>query len=588
MTAVAQKSKPAAAAKKAAKLPPPLKASEPEVTILAEQQVPVGLLWFDGQNDRLEELLDPALIDPLAGTIARFGLQHPIQVTKLGAPEGKWRVVLGHRRVLAIKRLDRAQVAAHVAEYGSEAQIAEARAVENMQREQPHFMEEAISIARMLDGQAVQILQSPDARYDALHKTEKTAAVAAVSERLGKGEQWVRDRAFLARLDGKSRELVLSGKLPLAQAREISKLADPRARDQLAQDAAGGGRSYAHGYGKGEPMSLEEVREEVSKSLFSLAQVPWRLDVPFSGAPSCSSCPANSANNPGLFDHDTRFSQNRDEARRSHGGSGKKEPASGVCQNPSCYGRKNQAAGQALGHAATAVAREVRQADKPKRPKAKREALARLVPKFVERDAVAHKVDQRLAPKKAAGKSSPGAYKPAPVNPVVQAERKWRDAMRERCRKVIEPAIKRFFPMNPGLWALFTLFKETTIFRATQSHNDGSARRAVESAELNAALKIMMARDWEAVLKIEKMCGRKETFFEDWYDGPSGMADKVAAALGVKLPPPPKLEEFLPKAMQPKGDARGASSPAGKPSAGSSKSSGSAPTADAEDDGGDE
>lgn len=533
--------------KKAVRIVPSasLKIPAAEVRILGERDVKLEDLWLDGQNDRLEELLDPSVIDQLAGTIGRFGLQQAIQVTKFGAPAGKLRVVFGHRRFLAHKRLSRETIRASEAEYESEAQISDARSVENFQREQLHFMEEALSIAAMLDRAAQQILSSPDARFDSLHRDEKPRAVQLVCERIGKGEQWVRDRAFLARLDGKSRELVLQGKLPMVHAREISKLADPRARDELAQRAAAGGKRHQYGRPHEEPMPIADLREEVSKSLFSLAQVPWVLEVPFAGAPACSTCNANSANNPGLFEHHTTFSKDRDEARRSHGGTGKKEPASGVCQNPACFGRKNQAAGQARARSATAVAREVREADKAKRGKVKKEALVRLVPEFVDRDSVAHVVDQRLSPKRSTTAVAATPYRQAAPSPEKVASEKLKDALQQRCRKVIEPALKKLFPLNPGMWALFTIFKETVIFRQTQGDNAAS-KRAIESPGLIAALKLVKAGTFESLIELEKLCGRKETFFDPWYDGPSGIAEKVAAFFELDVPPPPRLEDFMP------------------------------------------
>ena len=61
---------------------------------------------------------------------------------------------------------------------------------------------------------------------------------------LAKSPTWVRDRMYVGRLGDKGRVLVLTGKLPLAHAREIAKVADPDLREDMALDYAAGRKAW--------------------------------------------------------------------------------------------------------------------------------------------------------------------------------------------------------------------------------------------------------------------------------------------------------------------------------------------------------
>ena len=110
---------------------------------------------------------------------------------------------------------------------------------------------------------------------------------------------WVRDRLYIGRLSERSKELVLAGKLPLAHAREISKVADDKRRDDLCKAYAAGGSDSISDVEAGQ---LADLQMEVRRSVFSLHVVPWQRHVAFAGRQPCEGCPHNSATNPGLFE----------------------------------------------------------------------------------------------------------------------------------------------------------------------------------------------------------------------------------------------------------------------------------------------
>lgn len=339
--------------------------AEPRITLVEIKRIAID----ETDTDRIVQ--DDSAHAEMVESVKRWGVMQPIGLAALPAAERKggalYRRVWGSRRLAAAIAAGLSEIPAVVNTYASERELLEARETENLQRVDLNPVEEAAAVARLLD-----LAEISDGGED-LDRDR----VRSVAERLGKSETWVRDRAFLARLGGKSRKLALDGRLPLAHAREIAKLADPNLRDQFAAD------SVADGY-REQPIPLSELRIRVAKNLFSLAQVPWDLGVAFADAPACADCPANSANAPGLFEHHTQFAKDPKSAGGYGGASGSSEPAAGVCTNPACYKRKS---GNAKRSANSAAKRALKAIPEGKTISAK--TVAEHVPEHVSRAAVA-------------------------------------------------------------------------------------------------------------------------------------------------------------------------------------------------------
>lgn len=508
-----------------------------------------------------ERLVDDAEIRHLAASLAQQGQLMPIGVQPADKA-GKHRLVWGRRRVEAARILKWTDIGAMVFTSPlNEAQVLEARESENVQRLNLNPTEEALAVVRLVemyendelerdrDGTTYPTHAEPGRNAQmtaAAAKALRSAAVGRAAERLAKPEQWVRDRLFLARLDGAARDLVMSGALPLGHAREIAKLADPKLRSDLAKRAAADSRS-------GLPMRLDHVREEVRRNLLSLAQVPWKLDAAFDGKPACVECPHNSANVPGLFDHHTEFSADRSRARLSHAGTKGAEPAAGVCTLAVCFAGKSAAANAKARSARDKVVRQVREGKGKVKPSA---ALVESVATPWIRPAVVQGLVaeelKKTPAKKEKGKKS-GArqheYVPYHDTPQGRADGLARNA-RETWLKAHAEKIAAAVNAQPGRWALLQLIRGTRTFQATQHHEESKARKAAASPELKRLLALLVAPDWECVLACEKASGTKHGVVGDYREFHSGVTRDIATVLGIDTTPIPTKEEFLAEAKR--------------------------------------
>jgi ParB/RepB/Spo0J family partition protein len=390
--------------------------------------------------------IDPAAIAELAASIAAVGLLQPVLVTIPAKPMGlQYALVAGERRLQAAKSLGWNEIPAILV---PDPDVELMRASENLQRVDLNAVEAAVVIGDMLEDQVERELDAvgfakgtADIPAPAL-ATARIAAVKVLAARMGKPEQYIRDHAFMAELDSKTRKLLVDGRLPVPHARELAKVLDPDKRYEIALRAAADprgnrGREYA--------WPIADLRREVAKVYQSLAMVTWKLDAPFAGKPACSECPENSANKPGLFEI----------AAPVHGWSAFKEPAAGICLSRACFGAKSAAVTRAAG----TMARLTISATKPAKGKTAAtvpsEAAARLqrsqiVPAFVQpakfKTAVAEKVDAaKTARKDGAGKSSiprvDDAAKAA-ERKLEQAHQKAESEWRSKCVKIFEAAIE--------------------------------------------------------------------------------------------------------------------------------------------------
>lgn len=537
-----------------------------------------------GEPDRQARPDDGEQIAEVARSLREVGQLQPVMVECEGHGDktiGPYMRVFGRRRIAAAKSIGRETVLAIVVEPLAPDARRTIVAVENIQRKDLTAAEEHLAVAELLDLQAIDAALQVKASLalvsewagraavmdDAIAKEMKADSRVAkfrtnllrdhkvraracdmVAAMLAKSPTWVRDRMYIGRLGPKGRALVLAEKLPILHARELAKVADPEIREDLAQRYAAGGDSATSDT---EPGSFDELRGEVSERLFNLSVVPWRLDVPVGVCPPCDGCPNNSQTNPGLFDHGGEVSN---EMRAGVGFGYAKVTAAGVCTDHSCYARKLSVAKGLL----TNVAKKV--VDQKGKPADVRNAVT-----ILQSKAINEKVESRRQLKKHNdGRLQRGPSKPSAAELAKQAryeaDIKWRRAMEDRAIK-LEPTIAAVLAKKPGAWAVFKIFTETKLFRSTRGR-DKKAARTVESPMMLSLLKELAAPSWESILTMEKDCGVRYGLLQNWYDGPSGMADKIAAALGVQVGPAPTIEDFMPKASKP---AKEGKSPKAKP-----------------------
>lgn len=147
---------------------------------------------------------DPAGLEELCSSIATSGLLTPISVRKL--PSGKYELIAGERRLLAFRKLERTHIPAIVEEY-TDQQSAVFALVENLQRRDLNYFEEAVGIARLMEEQGLSQVQ--------------------VSQRLGKAQSTVANKLRLLKYSPEIREKLLFYNLTERHARALLKLPDP-------------------------------------------------------------------------------------------------------------------------------------------------------------------------------------------------------------------------------------------------------------------------------------------------------------------------------------------------------------------------
>lgn len=361
-------------------------------TFQPPREIALEEIRTDGGNHRSGTLLDVA---GLSESMMAVGLITPILVTP---EEDGYRVVAGHRRVAAANRLAWAGIDAIVVttsdgEAVSDASIEELRAIENIVREQLSPLDEAIAVARVIDG----------TRGD----------VRRAAELLGRSESWVRDRGYIAKFEGKARELVATGRLPLLHARAIARITDPKERDTLAKEAAGDGPDSP-------PMRISQLEYRIGNLTRSLDRVPWELDTPIGGMPACRGCPSNSDTDRYLF--------------------GAAETDRASCGDARCFQRKLAASAKAIDKAVTKLTVKGKEAD------TSAAAVRAVTPTGIKQGAV-----QRAA-KKATGSKERAPAKPERESTTPdpwKLEKDWNEKLKRPQEEALTQAMMSRFSANP-------------------------------------------------------------------------------------------------------------------------------------------
>lgn len=541
--------------------------------------LPITLISVDSvrvvRNHRKTSGLDPRSIEQLAASIDKVGLMQPIGVA-VNPKDGTHTLIYGERRWRAHKLLDRRDIPARVLPEGMAGWDDELSLAENGQRVAPTAVEDCTGVARLLDRYSVKFLpqqglqgsEPKGGEWARLPKDKRDEVVEAVAAVLGKPGTWVRDRAYLTRLSPLGRECVENGTLPLEHAREISKVIEHADQDEVikAVRANPGRRGRAHGDERAAP--FEEVRRLTGKRLFSLAQVPWKLEKPFAGCAACVDCEFNSANAPGLFEHGGAASTDPRAASSRWGASGfEVEPKAGVCTNQGCFRKKYAAARAALSAGSGKAVAAAAKAPKAKKEAAAKTAAAEATPAFLKPAAMQSWVKERMERSKrnaALERAHPVKAEPPEkvriANARRDAENKWVESMRARAKR-LEPEIARALAQTPGAWALLVILAHAKPIQACNNGDHVRARKAVDSPAVSQLLGLLKAPGWDGILAAERQSGRMHGLIDPWYDGPSGFAEKLAGVLGIEVDPAPTIESYLPKELQ----LKPAAAPVAKP-----------------------
>lgn len=145
---------------------------------------------------------DEALAD-LSASIAQYGVLQPLLVAP--AEDGRYLLIAGERRLRASRMANVKEVPVIVSEYTTQ-QIAEIALIENLQREDLHFMEEAEGYEQLMNQ---------------FHLTQE-----AMAARVGKKQSTIANKLRLLRLSSNVRKIINDAELSERHARALLKIED--------------------------------------------------------------------------------------------------------------------------------------------------------------------------------------------------------------------------------------------------------------------------------------------------------------------------------------------------------------------------
>lgn len=176
----------------------------------------------------LSQLVEPASpiraaaletdIKGLADSIKQNGQLQPIGVVKID--DEKYEVVYGHRRYLAMKFLNFADIEAIEVVKASAGQLSTMQLIENIQRADLSITEEADAVA-------------------AINWPAKTSD-RKKSTQLGKSRQWLSDRMTVASMPDELKLALHDGQIGLACAMQLNRVTDTQSRNTLLGQAISG------------------------------------------------------------------------------------------------------------------------------------------------------------------------------------------------------------------------------------------------------------------------------------------------------------------------------------------------------------
>jgi ParB family transcriptional regulator, chromosome partitioning protein len=249
------------------------------VAITSEyRDLPIAQLQESTTNPRRR--FDASGLEELAASIRTHGVLEPLLVRVLD--DGRYEVVVGARRLRGSRLAGREFVPSHIVQL-SDAEAIEAQAIENLQREGIHPLEEALAYQNMLS------LDS--SRY----------TVATIAERMGKNPSYITQRLRLTALVQPVANAFLGDQIGVGHALEIARL------QQSEQERAFQAAFKQTWIGQRETRLLLPVRELAAwieqNILLELDSVPFDKNdeslVPEAG--SCASCSKRTGYNTLLF-----------------------------------------------------------------------------------------------------------------------------------------------------------------------------------------------------------------------------------------------------------------------------------------------
>lgn len=173
-------------------------------------KVPIGQIFPNPYQPR--KTFDEAALADLSASIAQYGVLQPLLVSP--AEDGRYMLIAGERRLRASKMAKLEEVPVIISEYTSQ-QIAEIALIENLQREDLHYLEEAEGYEKLMDE---------------FHLTQE-----AMAARVGKKQSTIANKLRLLRLSAAVRKVLVDAGLSERHARALLKLEDDAKRLEVLE-----------------------------------------------------------------------------------------------------------------------------------------------------------------------------------------------------------------------------------------------------------------------------------------------------------------------------------------------------------------
>ena len=173
-------------------------------------KVPIDTIFPNPYQPRKN--FDDAALEDLSASIAQYGVLQPLLVSP--AEDGRYMLIAGERRLRASKMAKLAEVPVIISEYTSQ-QIAEIALIENLQREDLHYLEEAEGYEKLMNQ---------------FHITQE-----AMAARVGKKQSTIANKLRLLRLSAPVRKVLMDAELSERHARALLKLSDDEKRLEVLE-----------------------------------------------------------------------------------------------------------------------------------------------------------------------------------------------------------------------------------------------------------------------------------------------------------------------------------------------------------------
>ena len=173
-------------------------------------KVPIDTIFPNPYQPRKN--FDDAALEDLSSSIAQYGVLQPLLVSP--AEDGRYMLIAGERRLRASKMAKLAEVPVIISEYTSQ-QIAEIALIENLQREDLHYLEEAEGYEKLMNQ---------------FHITQE-----AMAARVGKKQSTIANKLRLLCLSAPVRKVLMDAELSERHARALLKLPDDEKRLEVLE-----------------------------------------------------------------------------------------------------------------------------------------------------------------------------------------------------------------------------------------------------------------------------------------------------------------------------------------------------------------